>query len=715
MDPPSERSAAAPSSLFDSRYELCALLGSGATARVYRARDHNLNGAPVALKIFHGAAAAEGERLVREARLLYSISHPHIVRALGFGRAELGADEPPLPYLVLELLEGRTLDTVIADAPVTEPQAVRYLSELASALAELHGHQIVHRDIKPSNILITADDHLKMLDFGIARSLNAQSCGSSMPHAAGTVAYLAPELLHGGEPSKAADVYGWGLIALELFRGREAEQRASSLLPAPERRRIRHALNRIPGALYPIVSVALSHKPLLRYEDGQALVEALRHATVSAPARRAVQRVTGAVERHWPRLVGVSVAAALLFRLLLWNSPMGWVVRDFAGLHGAFHLGRMLGTEISIDQIKARAGLTSSCDLMQLLASENDPVLLDQLIRIDSPQCEAGKLQSMLQHAAAHGMPQVVALLLDNGAQPSSTEPALGFALQNRDLVTAQEFWKRGHTRYCAAQFPGGRLGCDPAFIKEMFRRGASPLDPVYCGTEQKPSFHTLLDAMLLRGCNENIEVILQHPLVRSDYVLATSGLGAVSFAIYQDRPEVVRLLLEGKMDPLLTGGEGGIAPLNAVLHSRFGTPSLLSLLLEAEGILNTPQWRGVGVLHRAVHMNWLDGVALLATRRGLREERDYRGFTPLHYAVRRSLRLSLADSFHEHERPLADEDLVSAELVVLLLAAGVSPTEGRDALAAARAEPCPFCVELIEAELAREQQAEAPLPAGSR
>jgi len=195
------------------RYELGPVLGRGGMADVVRAHDTVLH-RDVAVKLLRDGSDIDLERFASEARLLAMLNHPNVVTVL-----DTGIDSD-CAWLVLELLEGTPLDELLLEAgPVDATRVAAIGAQVASALAHAHAHDIVHRDVKPSNVLIDADDHAKLTDFGIARrtvSASPTLTGQTI----GTAAYLAPEQVAGEPVSTAADVYALGLVLLEAMTGR---------------------------------------------------------------------------------------------------------------------------------------------------------------------------------------------------------------------------------------------------------------------------------------------------------------------------------------------------------------------------------------------------------------------------------------------------------------------------------------------------------------
>src|SRR5437870_12495119 len=159
-------------------YEIVAPLGAGGMGEVYRACDTKL-GRDVALKLLPPLFAADAdrvERFEREARLLASLNHPHIGAIYGF------EDAGNVPALVLELVEGDTLDDRVRRGRLPLSEALAVAQQIADALDAAHRAGIIHRDLKPSNIKITPDGVVKVLDFGLAKALAAaEGSGPSLP------------------------------------------------------------------------------------------------------------------------------------------------------------------------------------------------------------------------------------------------------------------------------------------------------------------------------------------------------------------------------------------------------------------------------------------------------------------------------------------------------------------------------------------------------
>jgi serine/threonine protein kinase len=197
------------------RYRLENELGRGGMAVVWRALDEVLN-RPVAVKVLAGRFAGDDRfraRILHEARSAATLSHPNIAQIYDFGESD--ENGRPVPYVVMELINGPTLQQRISRGRIPPRTIFRICGEVATALAVAHDDGLVHRDIKLANIMVTAGG-AKVVDFGIAAV-----AGPASPEDAllGTPAYLAPERLTGGAIEPASDVYALGVLLYRLLAG----------------------------------------------------------------------------------------------------------------------------------------------------------------------------------------------------------------------------------------------------------------------------------------------------------------------------------------------------------------------------------------------------------------------------------------------------------------------------------------------------------------
>ena len=195
-------------------YSLELELGRGAVGVVHRGRSPD--GRVVAIKTFDPALADDETfraRLAHETRVAREVVDPHLVRIL-----EAGEDDGR-PYLVLEYLPGGSLATRLVDGPLRLEEMLRVVAEVAAGLDALHRGGIVHRDVKPSNVLLREDGSAALTDFGVAKGA-AYTVLTRPGEVLGTLDYLAPELIRGGEATLASDVYALGCVAFECLAGR---------------------------------------------------------------------------------------------------------------------------------------------------------------------------------------------------------------------------------------------------------------------------------------------------------------------------------------------------------------------------------------------------------------------------------------------------------------------------------------------------------------
>jgi eukaryotic-like serine/threonine-protein kinase len=204
--------------VLDRRYQIIDRIARGGMATVYRANDTRLDRI-VALKVMHVGLGDDDDftrKFDREARAAARLSHPNVVSVFDQGNDE------GRPYIVMELVQGRTLRSVIArEAPLNPLRALSMIEPVLSALAAAHDAGLVHRDIKPENVLISERGQIKVGDFGLARAISAQTSTATAGLLIGTVSYLPPELVLTGKADARSDVYSTGVVLFELLTGRK--------------------------------------------------------------------------------------------------------------------------------------------------------------------------------------------------------------------------------------------------------------------------------------------------------------------------------------------------------------------------------------------------------------------------------------------------------------------------------------------------------------
>lgn len=204
------------SRLLSGRYELLEKIGDGGMAVVYKGKDRLLNRF-IAIKILRPEFTKDAtfvENFKRESQAAAGLTHPNIVGVYDVGR------EGNINYIVMELIEGRTLNDIIEDeAPMDYKKVIDISKQVAAALKVAHKNKIIHRDVKPHNIMITNDGIVKLADFGIARAVNdaTLSTGSKI---VGSVHYFSPEQARGNYVDERSDIYSLGIVMYEMLTGK---------------------------------------------------------------------------------------------------------------------------------------------------------------------------------------------------------------------------------------------------------------------------------------------------------------------------------------------------------------------------------------------------------------------------------------------------------------------------------------------------------------
>ncbi len=287
------------------RFEIVRELGRGGFGVVYEALDRDL-GRAVAFKLLRGSVlpSSREERLLHEAEAAARLSHPNIVTLYDVGRCEHG------PYLVLELLRGRTLSQHLSTEPLALAEALRVTVEVARGLSQAHARGIVHRDLSPGNVFLCEDGGVKLLDLGMAQAFGRRKVDG------GTPAYMAPEQWRGAPEDERTDVFALGVMLYRMLAGEnpfpDDEGRAAS-----GGRPARQLAVPAAPALAPVVARMLAKDPVDRYRDAGEVAATL------APILRDVEESAGGALparppfRRRTRRVAWAVAAAVLVATLV--------------------------------------------------------------------------------------------------------------------------------------------------------------------------------------------------------------------------------------------------------------------------------------------------------------------------------------------------------------------------------------------------------------
>jgi serine/threonine protein kinase/tetratricopeptide (TPR) repeat protein len=272
-------------------YHITGLLGAGAMGEVYRARDTRLK-RDVAIKVLPASVAGDPDRLVRferEARTIAGLNHPNIVTLFSV------EDEGDVRFLTMELVEGQSLDRVVTPGGLPLARVLELSIPLANALVAAHERGVIHRDLKPANVMVTHDDWIKVLDFGLAKVTGGEdpppdatvgattdASPSGEGQVLGTVPYMAPEQIRSETVDARSDLFALGIIMYELATGRRpfagsspADVTASILRDAP----VPAASVRpdLPRDLNRIITRCLEKKPRDRFQTARDLYNDLRY------------------------------------------------------------------------------------------------------------------------------------------------------------------------------------------------------------------------------------------------------------------------------------------------------------------------------------------------------------------------------------------------------------------------------------------------------
>lgn len=297
-----------------NQYRILGPLGEGGMAAVYKAYQASMD-REVAIKVLPRQYAAQPgflERFQREAKVIASLEHPHIIPVHDFGESE------GYTYLVMRYLTGGTLAQRLGHGPLAPAEATRLISQIASALDYAHERNVIHRDIKPTNVLLDSQGNVLLTDFGIAKMLEQTTQLTASGAFLGTPKYASPEQGQGQELSGRSDAYSLGVILYEMATGRlpfEAEtplalifKHANDPLPLPS------TLNpSIPESLEHVILKAMAKDPADRYASAGELAWAASQAWSTAP------EPAGEAEEHVPLqkiAVDASMPAAEAERLL---------------------------------------------------------------------------------------------------------------------------------------------------------------------------------------------------------------------------------------------------------------------------------------------------------------------------------------------------------------------------------------------------------------
>lgn len=328
------------------QYEILEKLGAGGMGEVYKARDTRLNRF-VALKVLPSGVAADAERrrrFIHEAQSASALNHPNIITIYDI------VSDGDTQFMVIEYVVGKTLLELIPKEGLRIPQAIQYAAQMADALAAAHAAGIIHRDLKPANVMVTASGLVKLLDFGLAKVVEAPAANPDSETTTvmdapltvegtvmGTVNYMSPEQAEGRKLDMRSDIFSFGAVLYEMLTGRAAFKGVNTIatLTAVLRDEIRPIAEVKPEApleLVYIVDMCLRKDPAQRWQSMQHVQAAL------APLKR--QSDSGALDIPTvrgiaplpPKTRSIALPAAITAALLIGAGGAGywWLNRSAA-------------------------------------------------------------------------------------------------------------------------------------------------------------------------------------------------------------------------------------------------------------------------------------------------------------------------------------------------------------------------------------------------
>ena len=368
-------------------YRLEALIGVGGMGQVYRAWDEKL-GRSVAVKVLRDYLSEDEvacKRFVREARLASSVVHPYVATVFDV------VEEADDVYLVMEYVEGRTLSQILKRRQLSISEVTKYGREIAEALNVIHSSGLIHRDLKPSNVMITNDNHVKVMDFGLARQIAADPRdpdGSSLTRSGmvpGTPTYMSPEQLRSQTVDHRSDLFSLGIVLYEAVTGQHPFLREtygesmSAIINDPPGGATEPKSLSQSSVVRAVILRLLEKQPEKRYQSAEELIPRLELPTEAVVTDGLAARFH---RRRWigPALVVLVALAGVLGLWWLGNGARGTpdsvVARPLVAVlpfedhtRGDEHSGEMLAALLAADLAESKVARSMGHDRVMEITS----------------------------------------------------------------------------------------------------------------------------------------------------------------------------------------------------------------------------------------------------------------------------------------------------------------------------------------------------------
>jgi eukaryotic-like serine/threonine-protein kinase len=506
--------------LLGGRYELDGIVGRGGMAEVFRARDIRLDRI-VAVKTLREDLARDQTfqaRFRREAQSAASLNHPSIVAVYDTGEDMIG--HTPVPYIVMEYVDGRTLRDLLRDDRRLLPERAMEITDgVLRALDYSHRNGIVHRDIKPGNVMLTRDGNVKVMDFGIARAVSdAQATMTQTAQVIGTAQYLSPEQARGERVDARSDLYSTGCLLYELLTGRPPFTGDSPVAiayqhvrenPVPPSR----VDPEVPQWADNIVLRAMAKNPADRYQSAGDMrgdiQRALQGMPVAAPTRTAYmgtrrmgsatqmggptgaippyeygpeeERPGGGGRKWWPWVVAALVAALLIAAIVygfnyISGSGSNYAVPDVVGLSQAKAVAEIKAAHLTPKVVDEPSTQTTKGNVISTTPASGN----------DEPK---GTVVTVFVSTG----PQMVKVPYVVGQPASQAESALTAAGFNPTTANAPNCTQPA-SQVCSQSPPAGTLEAKGSTVTIRVSPGGVKV-PQVVGDSQAQAFQTLENA----------------------------------------------------------------------------------------------------------------------------------------------------------------------------------------------------------------------------